>query len=385
MSENAPPTDPDHAGPLRVRQLMRKALAEHVAPAIAFGVVRSNSIVLCELAGRTRPDGPPVTPATIYDLASLTKPLTTTLWFWHLHAHGRIDLDTPIGEVVSVAAPALAECPVWRLLTHTTGLPAHRPFFEGLGRSVLHSGRHASARTAIRRMIAHTTLVVQPGEREIYSDLGYLLLEQICEAISAPLENAWPGLPGHGVDALHFRPLADHASTSKADAATEADAATASYAATEACPWRERLLQGEVHDDNCWTLGGVGGHAGTFGTLNATLSAAQAWLRAARGDGRALELPDDVVPMSLLARWRHPLGGRVLGWDTPSAVGSTAGQHFGPRSFGHLGFTGTSIWIDPDADVGMVLLTNRVCPSRASTGIRWLRPQLHDVAWRCFT
>ncbi|MGK0360821.1 MAG: CubicO group peptidase (beta-lactamase class C family), partial [Bradymonadia bacterium] len=157
------------------------------------------------------------------------------------------------------------------------------------------------------------------------------------------------------------------------------------YAATENCPWRARLLQGEVHDDNCWTLGGIGGHAGLFGTLDATLTAARGWLRAAQGDGSALKLPDELIPASLSARWRHPLGARVLGWDTPSAVGSTAGQHFGRRSFGHLGFTGTSVWIDPDADVALVLLTNRVCPSRDSTGIRWLRPQVHDAAWRCFT
>ena len=361
---------------MRVSNLLRKAIAERVAPAIAFGVIRADSVVLREFVGTAQPGGPAIDAQTPFDLASLTKPLTTTLWFWHLHAAGRIDLDTPIGEVVSVQAPALAECPVWRLLTHTTGLPAHRPFFEGLGPSVLQSGRHAAARGAIRRMIAHTELIAQPGDREIYSDLGYLLLEQVCEAISGRLVDVWPDLPAHGPDALHFLPLPQPAGGLQSRAV---------YAATEDCPWRGRRLQGEVHDDNCWTLGGVGGHAGAFGTLDATLEAARAWLKAAQGDGSVLKLPDALIASSLSSRWRHPLGGRVLGWDTPSAVGSTAGQHFGRRSFGHLGFTGTSIWIDPDADVAMVLLTNRVCPSRESTGIRWLRPQVHDAAWRCFT
>jgi CubicO group peptidase (beta-lactamase class C family) len=366
------------ADPIRVQHLIRKALAEKVAPAIAFGLASSNEVVLREWAGRTHPEGHPIAPSTIFDLASLTKPLTTTLWFSHLNAAGRIDLDTPIGDALPVRHARLAACPVWRLLTHTSGLPAHRSFYEGLGGAVVlsanRSAAHAAARRTVRRMIAASPLDAAPGEKEIYSDLGYLLLERICEAISAPLDNVWSDLPAHGQRALHLRPLPN---------GVDFDATR--YAATEACTWRGHLIQGDVHDDNCWTMGGVGGHAGLFGTLDAVLNAAQAWLKAARGDGSALQLPDEWVPMSLAARWRHPLGGRVLGWDTPSPVGSTAGQHFGRRSFGHLGFTGTSIWIDPDADVAMVLLTNRVCPSRASTGIRWLRPQLHDAAWRCFT
>lgn len=359
-----------------VRVLLRRAHAEGVAPALAFGVARSDTILATESVGTTRPAGLPITPRTVFDLASLTKPLTTALWVWQLGE--RLPLDTPIGDVVRVADPRLAEAPVWRLLNHTTGLPAHRPFFEGLGRSVLHSGQHAAAKRTIRRMIASTPLDRAPGEREVYSDLGYLLLEQICEAVSAPLADLWVDLPGHGPDTLHFRPLPP------ANRAAHA-ASAASYAATEDCPWRGRLVQGEVHDDNCWTMGGIGGHAGLFGSLDATLSAAQAWLRAARGDGSALGLPDDVVPMSLATRWRHALGAYVLGWDTPAPVGSTAGAHFGRRAFGHLGFTGTSIWIDPDADVAMVLLTNRVCPTRANSGIRGLRPRVHDAAWRCFT
>lgn len=355
---------------LRVSQLLRRAIAENVAPALAFGLARADAVVHTEYVGTTHPGGAPVTPETVFDLASLTKPLTTTLWFWHTLP--RLELDVAIGDVVKVGDARLAETPVWRLLSHTAGLAAHRPFFEGLGRSVLHSGRHAAAKRTIRRMIAGAPLVADPGAREIYSDLGYLLLEQICEAVSAPLEALWADLPGHGPSALHFRPLP-----------TDDDGL--GYAATERCPWRGRLLRGEVHDDNCWTMGGVGGHAGLFGTLSATLSAAQAWLRAAQGDGSALALEDALIPMSLGPRWRHALGDRVLGWDTPAAVGSTAGDHFSRRSFGHLGFTGTSIWIDPEADVAMVLLTNRVCPTRNNHGIRWLRPQLHDAAWRCFT
>lgn len=350
--------------------MLKRAHAEGVAPALAFGIARADAVVLTEYVGRTHADGVAVTDETVFDLASLTKPLTTTLWFWHTRP--LLALDTPIGEAVPVGDPRLAETPVWRLLNHSAGLPAHRPFFEGLGRSVLQSGRHAAAKRTIRRMIAQMPLEAAPGAREIYSDLGFLLLEQICEAVSGPLGDLWADLPGHGPDALHFRPL-------------PAPSDVTGYAATETCGWRGRRIQGEVHDDNCWTMGGVGGHAGLFGTLDATLRAGQAWLRAARGDGSALKLADDVVPMSLGARWRTALGARVLGWDTPAPVGSTAGSRFGRRAFGHLGFTGTSMWIDPEADVVMVLLTNRVCPSRDNLGIRWLRPQIHDAAWRCFT
>ncbi len=356
---------------LRVGHLVRQGVAEGVASAIAFAIDVADGAGRAWYAGHRSPDpgAPPCDEATVFDLASLTKPLTTTLWTMRLVAAGRLSLEAPVGDLAPVSDPGLASTPLWRLLDHTSGLPPHRRYYEGLGPSVLRSGRHAAARSALRRMLAATTPEWPPGRREIYSDLGFLLLEWICERADAPLGERWSGLAGHGEDALHFRPLPA--------------APDPLCAATEQCPWRGRVMQGEVHDDNAWTIGGIAGHAGLFGTLEAVRGAGRAWLRALRGDGAGLGLPDDVVPAWTARRWMHPQGTRVLGWDTPTPGASSSGRHFGRTAVGHLGFTGTSIWLDPVAGVSMVLLTNRVCPSRDSVAIRAYRPAIHDAghAW----
>ncbi|MEZ4469308.1 MAG: serine hydrolase domain-containing protein [bacterium] len=349
---------------LRVGQRLRQAVAEGVTPGAAFGLVAGGQVVRTWFVGHHAPGGPLAGPETRWDLASLTKPLTTVAWCSQLVEDGRLDLAAPLGDLLPVADAALARAPVALLLTHTAGLAAHRPYFEGLGPMVLRTGRHASARLAIRRMLLQSEPESPPGAVERYSDLGFLLLEAACEAVDGPLAQAWARLPFHGPDALHFRPL---------PAATDAR-----YAATERCPWRGRLLQGEVHDDNCWTLGGIAGHAGLFGTLDAALAAVMALLAGARG--ARVPYPPALFE-GLSPRWMHPLGTFVRGFDTPTPGASSSGTRFGRTAFGHLGFTGTSFWIDPAADVAMVLLTNRVCPSRDDTRIRWLRPAVHDAAW----
>lgn len=356
---------------MQVAQLLRRGIAEGVAPAIAFAASRGDDPPSTWFAGRhtPEPESTPCDAATVFDLASLTKPLTTTLWCLRLVDAGELSLSDTVGRHVEVTEPALAEQPLWRLMAHTSGLPAHRDYHAGLGPHVLRNGRFEHARSALRRMLSRTSLEARSGDRELYSDLGFLLLEQVCESVGGPLPAAWPGLPGHGAAALHFRPVS---------AQPRADS---ECAATERCPWRDRLLQGEVHDDNCWTIGGVGGHAGLFGTLEATHGAARVWLRAALGDASGLGLPAALVAETLDRRWMHPRGTHVLGWDTPTPGASSSGTRFGRRAFGHLGFTGTSVWVDPDEEVVMTLLTNRVCPTRTADGIRQFRRTLHDEAW----
>ena len=358
-----------------------------VAPAVAFAVSRGDAPTRTWYAGRHRPataaTGPRFkaasadTPAenlacsedTVFDLASLTKPLTTTLWCLRLVEDGRLSLTEPLSRYLPLHDSQLAEQPVWRLLTHTSGLAAHRPYFAGLGPHALRNGGFAHARSATRRMLLRATPEAPPGSRETYSDLGFLLLELLCEGLSGPLDDIWPGLPGHGADRLHFRPTS---ATPRTDP---------ECAATERCPWRKRLLQGEVHDDNCWTIGGIGGHAGLFGTLAAAHDAARSWSRLAVGREAGLGVSSGLVAEVLNRRWMHPRGTHVVGWDTPTPGASSSGSRFTRRAFGHLGFTGTSVWIDPDGEVVMTLLTNRVSPTRENTGIRAFRPVLHDAAW----
>ncbi len=356
---------------MQIAQLLRRGVAEGVAPAIAFAVSRGDAPARAWFAGRhtPEPDARPCDATTVFDLASLTKPLSTTLWCLRLVEAGSLSLSEPIGRHVELSDATLAEQPLWRLLTHTSGLPAHRDYHAGLGPHVLRNGRFGHARSALRRMLSRTGLEAVAGARERYSDLGYLLLEWVCEAVDGPLVEAWPTLPGHGVDALHFR---------SASAEPRVDVGCA---ATELCPWRARLLQGEVHDDNCWTMGGVGGHAGLFGTLASVHEAARTWSRACSGAPSGLDLSGELVADVLHRRWMHPRGTRVIGWDTPTPGSSSSGTRFGRAAFGHLGFTGTSVWIDPGEAVVMTLLTNRVCPTRTSAGIRQFRPTLHDAGW----
>ena len=283
---------------------------------------------------------------------------------------GRLDFDTSIGSQLEVRDAQLQATPIFRLMNHTSGLAAHRRFYEEIGPAVLRHMDFERGAHHIREAIIDSVTENPTGERETYSDLGYLLLERICESVDEPLSEAWNHLPGHGMDALHFCP--PRSTNSQLE----------HYAATEDCPWRGRLMVGEVHDDNCWSMGGIAGHAGLFGHLDAVHEVGRNWLAAANGQGAQLNLSDTLVVEAINREWMHESGSRVLGWDTPSPGGSTSGQHFGPRSFGHLGFTGTSLWIDPDAQIVMTLLTNRVCPTRENWGIRKLRPALHDAGWR---
>lgn len=351
----------------RITQLIQQAIADGVAPAIAFSVEHRGQRTTW-YAGQHGPGlhEPATSATTRFDLASLTKPLTTALWALRLASDGRLDLTAPIGHYLTVQPVPLRQAPVWRLLNHTSGLPAHRPYFEGLGPQVLRSGDHAGARRTIQRMVCNTTLESAPGTQERYSDLGYLLLAWICESVDAPLAAVWPSLPGHGPDALHFTPSADNGR----------------YAATEQCPWRRALLRGQVHDDNCWVLGGVEGHAGLFGTLDAVADAGRNWLDAIRGVRPLPGVAPSVLAHSVSVHRMHPRGTHVLGWDTPTPGRSTAGQFLGRHAIGHLGFTGTSLWIDPDAELVMTLLTNRVCPSRNNQAHRPFRPRIHDAGWR---
>jgi CubicO group peptidase (beta-lactamase class C family) len=360
---------------LRVEQQARGAVGEGVTPALAFRVVRRDAVEYTLDCGRlgAETDALPASPDTVFDLASLTKPLTTWLWALQALERGLLGLDTRIGDVLTVADQALARCEVNRLLTHTSGLPAHRAYFHGLLPWVRATRDFSGVAETVRRMVRRTPLEQPPGEREVYSDVGFLLLENVLETLDRPLWRTWPTLPLHGPSALHFRPLIPLPGGTLP--------ALSRVAATERSEVRGGFMRGEVHDENAWTLGGVAGHAGLFGTADDVVAFGRAVLDTWHGRGEPLGIPVARLREAFSPRWLHPRGTRVLGWDTPSPGTSSAGHRFGKGTVGHLGFTGTSIWIDLDAEVLMVLLTNRVCPSRDDIRIRKLRPILHDAAW----
>lgn len=353
-----------------LRNLLAEAVREGVFPgaaaAVAWGPPDGRQ-KLEVIAGTTAGSGsPPVFARTCFDLASLTKPLATALAVLCLLKEGKVGLGFPLPSLLPGTVPTdKEEITLRHLLGHASGLPAYRPYFKTL---VKMAPEKRSAN--LRQAILAEPLLYPPGRGSLYSDLDYMLLGMIIEEASgqrldrvvaskvfAPL-----GLE----EELFFQPLpAGHPERS--------------FAATEDCPWRGRVLSGEVHDDNAYALGGVAGHAGLFGTAAGVLALALHLLdmRQKRAVHPGFRRED--LQTFLTSRSSAPSASWVLGFDTPSPVGSSAGRYFSASSFGHLGFTGTSFWVDPEKELVVVLLTNRVHPSRADDRIKVFRPRFHDM------
>jgi CubicO group peptidase (beta-lactamase class C family) len=355
--------------------MMDAAVAGGVFPGAALLVSVRGRRVHVSFHGRrsSEPPGGPVDAATCFDLASLTKVLATTPLVLLSIQRGRLALDGPVHRILeSYTATGRDAITVRMLLDHSSGLPAWRPYYRQVA-SEADAARLATAtgRDAVRRMAAAETPEVQPGSRSLYSDLGFILLDWILEQVH-----------GRPSDALFAEWLAGPLSLGSlffVDLKVPDKGAGArkgrTFAATERCPWRGRTLIGEVHDDNTYAMGGVSGQAGLFGTVQDVAAMADVWLNSALHDGGVFE--------SRLVQefWRKselPGSTRALGFDTPSPHASQAGSRFGPRTVGHLGFTGTSVWIDPDRELIVVLLTNRVHPTRQNDAIKQFRPELHE-------
>lgn len=347
-----------------MRAVLEKAIAERTFPGAAYGVLRRGSMVALDVAGRFTydADAPPVRPETVFDLASVSKVIATTAAAMLLVDHGILDLDLRLGEilpgfVIGMEPGSGKERVTLRmLLAHTSGLPAYETLF-----------RTCKTPDALLRATLQLPLEAKPGARTEYSDFGYILLGKAIEILShEPLDvfctrEIFTPL---GLTTACFRP--PHEAWSSISP-TEDDRT-----------FRGRVIQGEVQDENCFVLGGVAGHAGVFAGVRDVLAFAQCIL--ARGqapDGQQLFRPETV---DLFATRQNPADGqsRALGWDVPTE-GSSSGRYFGPRSIGHLGFSGCSLWIDPDRELAVALLTNRTWPDRSNQAIRQLRPAFHDT------
>jgi CubicO group peptidase (beta-lactamase class C family) len=290
------------------------------------------------------PDGSPVTPETLYDLASLTKVIATATQTMRAVDAGALTLERRVAELLPQWRGAdRAAVTVVDLLEHASGLTAYLPFF-----------RDHHSRTEFEAAICTLPLEYTPRTQSIYSDLGFILLGFILADVGFPLEAV--GIPGVG-----FNPVKEVRSR---------------CAPTELDLWRGRLLQGEVHDENCWVLGGVAGHAGLFAAAPAVGAFAREILKGLQGETCLQVRP------TTLARFvrRSTVAGssRALAWDTMLPT-SSCGTRLSSRAIGHTGFTGTSLWIDPDRDLYVVLLTNRVHPTRDNNRIQPVRRALHNA------
>ena len=320
-------------------------------PGAVIAVGRRDQVLLLTAVGHYGVEDPrPVTPETIYDLASLTKVVGLTTVAMMLVSAGALDLDAPAQRYVPAFQGAGKErVTIRHLLTHSSGLPAWRPLY-----------RDAASRDEALAVVDTTPLLRQPGDTFVYSDLGAIVLTQAVEAAAGePLDRL--------LDARLFGPLGMGSTRF-----LPPDAWRPQIAPTENdSAFRHRVLRGEVHDENAGRLGGVSGHAGLFST-GPDLARFAGWLL------RLCEI-DSLRVRDFTRKADLPPGSsRALGWDTPSP-NSSAGSKLSARAFGHTGFTGTSIWIDPEQDLFIILLTNRVNPTRANTRILQVRRRVADL------
>ena len=337
-------------------------------PGAVLAVGRHGRLVTLAAVGHYGADDPrPVEPWTIYDLASLTKVIGLTTACMLLVDAGRLDLDTAVQTYLpEFRGPMKEQVTIRHLLTHSSGLPAWRPLF-----------REARDRRAALALVDTTPLDTLPGTRFVYSDLGAIVLTQVVERITGERLDRFLArrvFSPLGMQATGFLPPK---AWRDRIAPTEHDTA-----------FRHRMIRGEVHDENAGRLGGVSGHAGLFSTAP-DLARFATWLLVSWGDSLRYFCADMKCPHSFpvgfvrrfTARQNLPPGStRALGWDTPSDSGySSAGTKLSRRSFGHTGFTGTSIWMDPERDLFIILLTNRVNPTRANTKVLQVRANVADL------
>lgn len=360
---------------------LQSAVDEGTFPGAVLAVRHEGALVYQQAVGRLSlgPSAGAVTLETVYDLASLTKPLATTTAILLLLQRHELTLESRVEYWLEpLSGTSIGAIGIAHLLSHSSGLPGWRPFYERLcGDRLIHNGQldREEAKTAVLSYIGEEPLIYPAGTRSLYSDLGFMLLGFIVERITSRSLAAF-------CEEEFFRPLG------AAPLAYRPRGATAPgplhddmypIAPTEDDPWRGRILCGEVHDENAYALGGIAGHAGLFGTAGAVFVMSAAWLAAYRGEESILDGP---LARRLVSRQRSiPGSSWGLGWDTPSPP-SSAGAHFGESSFGHLGYTGTSLWIDPARRLEVVLLSNRVHPTRRNERIRGFRPYIHDLICR---
>jgi serine-type D-Ala-D-Ala carboxypeptidase len=341
----------------RAFDLLREGIAARAFPGCSLAVLHRGDLIVSAGFGRFtyEPQSPEVTPTTLFDIASITKIVATTAMAMILYERGLLDLELPVPSIVREFAikgdPRREEVTIRSLLAHTSGLPGYVRLFE-------------SARTRDQLLLAacRTPLEAAPGERSEYSDIGFIVLsEALARIADEPLDPfcARQVFGPLGMVSTCFNPPP---ALRNSIPPTEDDRS-----------FRRRLIQGEVHDENASVMGGVAGHAGVFASAPDLARFAQEILHQGSGVFR----PETLQLFGSKERSRIGTN-RALGFDIPSPP-SQSGRYFSQGSLGHLGFTGTSLWMDPERDLATVLLSNRTWPDRSSQQIKRVRPAVHDA------
>ena len=350
----------------RAAEIILEGILQRAFPAAAVEVGRSDGPVWRRAFGALTYDAgaAETTAETIFDLASLTKVIATATLAMRAVDDGVLSLDEPVrGRLPEWRGADRESVTIRDLLEHASGLPAYLPFFRD------HTGR-----VEFEPAICRTPLEYAPRSRSVYSDLGFILLGFILEDVRKGAAGEAGRFDPGATLASQFRKLASYL-TPEPLTFSPPRSWRDRTAPTEVDPWRGRLLAGEVHDENCWALGGAAGHAGLFGTAAGVGAFARAVLRTIGGDRI---LADPSTMQHFARRSAVPGSSRALGWDTMLPA-SSCGARLSPSAIGHTGFTGTSLWIDWERDLYVVLLTNRVHPARTNVALRAIRPAFHDA------
>ena len=338
--------------------ILRSAINQRAFPSAAVAIIHQGKLIAYKGLGHFTYDATSsaVTAETTYDLASVTKVIATTTACMTLHDRGQFNLDQCLVDLLPEFAsddPRRRQVTLRMLLAHSSGLPAYIKLFQT-----------AHNKDELLRQALQVPLTAAPGSRAEYSDIGFILLGHALEKLSSePLGQFCQREIFAKLDLAHtcFNPPAD---LKLAIPPTEDDRT-----------FRHRLIQGEVNDENASVMGGIAGHAGCFSTALDVSVFAQCMLQG------GLHLVKKETLEIFTCRQDSPPGtSRALGWDTPSQP-SQSGKYFSSRSYGHLGYTGTSLWIDPDRQLSVTLLTNRTWPDRGSQSIKQFRPAFHNAVF----
>jgi len=349
-------------------RLMQQGVARGVFPGGVLHVRVRGRDLFCEPYGQADIfAGQAMTRDTVFDLASLTKPLAMAPAVLKLVQEGDLHLDVAIGSILPEFHDTdKQDITPAQLLTHTSGLPAHRDYFLTL------AGLPPEDRgNALIRLLAKEPLVYVPGKKQIYSDLGYMVIKYMVEAVSQKrldvfiYEKIYRPL---GIDGLFYVDLQTETIPENTSAPH--------FAATEDCSRRQCLIKGTVHDDNAYEAGGIAGHAGLFGTTTAVAGLLESLLGMYSGKTASGILTTEMVRMMLEPGVDSQ---RTLGFDTPDKKNSSAGSMFSNKTVGHLGFTGVSMWLDVVREAMVLVFTNRIHPDRSNDAIKMFRPLLHNA------
>jgi serine-type D-Ala-D-Ala carboxypeptidase len=354
--------------------ILEKAIANKAFPAASAAVTQGGKLVALKAFGQFTYEqdskgAPPlsrsvrqggdfdVTPSTLFDLASLTKPIATTTATMLLYERGLLDLDAPVSTIIPefVATepkdPRRHDVTIRMLLSHSSGLPAYEKLFL-----------KARTRKDLLRAVFTTPLTADPTSRAEYSDIGFIILGAALECLAE-----------ESLDRFCQREIFGPLAMINATFNPAPELRPQIPPTQDDRVFRKKIIQGEVQDENAYVLGGVAGHAGLFSSAEDVARFAHTMLLG----GAPILRPETVSLFTL--RESAPAGtSRTLGWDTPSQP-SQSGKYFTPNSFGHLGYTGTSLWIEPSCQLSIALLTNRTWPDCSNQAIKTVRPKFHDA------